>query len=136
MERQYKFRAYHKKKERLVDVLGIDFENNVVTLTIETDSDEEYYWWSSTCHLDEVELMQYTGLTDKNGCEIYEGDIVRLRSYLQEEIPDVIGRIRFERGSFYIYVDAFEKYNLDSLFMEIEVIGDNYQHKHLLKENE
>ena len=133
---KYKFRAYHKKKERLVDVLEIDFENNVVTLTIETDGDDEYYWWSSTCHLDEVELMQYTGLTDVNGVEIYEGDIVQIGSMFQENVKKRIGQVVFERGKYIFYENDFYKYELDSMGMTIEVIGNIYQHRHLLKENE
>ena len=124
---KYKFRAYHKKKERLVDVLEINFEYNMVTLSTETDSDEEYYWWSSTCPLEEVELMQYTGLTDKNGREIYEGDIVLANSEYGEKVRDIVC---WSYGSFYVANHTFKKLN------NIEVIGSIYQHKHLLKENE
>lgn len=41
--KEIKLRAYHKKKERLVDVLSIDFTNNTIVLATESDSDGEYY---------------------------------------------------------------------------------------------
>lgn len=126
---RYKFRAYHKKKELLVDVLNIDFENNMVTLPIETDSDEEYYWWSSTCYLDEVELMQYTGLTDVNGVEIYEGDIITSEDNFNK------GKLVYRYGCFQIKYGR-EKYKLLINTAYPKVIGNNYQHKDLLKENE
>ena len=126
---KYKFRAYHKKKERLVDVLEIDFENNVVTLTIETDGDDEYYWWSSTCHLDEVELIQFTGLTDVNGVKIYEGDIITSEDNFNK------GKLVYRYGCFQIKYGR-EKYKLLINTAYPKVIGNIYQHKHLLKENE
>ena len=111
----------------MIDVLEINFEYNTVTLATETDSDEEYYWWSSTSYLDEVELMQFTGLIDKNGKEIYEGDIVLSDSEYGEKVRDIVC---WSYGSFYVANHTFKKLN------NIEVIGSIYQHKHLLKEND
>lgn len=135
--REIKYRAYHKKKKCLVDVLGIDFEHNTVTLAIETNSGEEYYWWSSTCYLDEVELMQYTGFTDKNGKEIYEGDIVFIKqTKVIDKIPHETHReVIFHEGAFTI--NDTIKWNLGLYFKpdeELKVIGNIYRDKHLLKE--
>lgn len=137
--REIKYKAYHKKKGLLVDVLSIDFENNMVTLKTETDSDEEYYWWSSTCHLDEVVLMQYTGLKDRNGREIYEGDIVQSNnsvwgsSSIRGNDIQHISRVIFKDGE---YLCEWETYvnNLCNELDNIEVIGNIYENKDLLKE--
>ena len=42
-------------------------------------------------------LMQYTGLKDKNGVEIYEGDVVR-----EDSPPHHCGEIKYDGGAFYI----------------------------------
>ena len=122
--REIKFRAWDKVKKTMCDVHGIDFdkEQNRVC-AVDTDITNNVEDWNFEC-----ELMQYTGLKDKNGVEIYEGDI-----------------IKDEKNTWHIsYVDGFASYELfrkdDSIHrevghrggIELEVIGNIYENSELL----
>lgn len=72
MNREIKFRMWHKKSKKMFDVESINFKDRIVNIW-----NSGMYSLSTFC-LDDVILMQYTGLHDKNGKEIYEGDILKV----------------------------------------------------------
>lgn len=76
---------------------------------------------------DDLEIMQYTGLKDKNGKEIYEGDIVE--GSTQDDYPrSVIG---FEDGSFVIQQAPLAKWKVSHF--ELTIIGNIYENPELIE---
>ena len=78
-----------------------------------------------------VVRRQFTGLLDKNGIEIYEGDIVKVSSYL----VNGLGEVGFNRGSFVFNKFEYQTSQVLHSFSEIEVIGNIYENPHLLEAN-
>ena len=143
-----KFRAWVKIGKRMFfsdDILAIDYENEeIVTQQVYFENglpdDRDIYCYNP----DEIELMQSTGLKDKNGKEIFEGDIVRTTRFLgrADEIggfyeyeKDYVGVVKVLEGSWVIDTGSVAV-RLWSEIDESEVLGNIYEKPELLEDKE
>lgn len=133
-----KFRVWHKNNKKMIandDVMNINFKDEeicVQTLYFEegliSERDLDYYGF------DEIELMQSTGLKDKNGKEIFEGDIVLVLDSPYTVFYDN------EKGSYRLKPHD-DRWNVDYMSNfshggNFEVIGNIYENKDILEVKE
>lgn len=139
--REIKFRAWHIKERKMYFLEAIDMCFELVTVT-KKNSDEQDY--AAYFRFSEIELMQYTDLKDKNGMEIYEGDILELRVNLFDKERDLF-QVVFKDGGFrdewnnyigqYLPPDIRNRQGGRVRLNEVcEVIGNIYENKNLIKD--
>lgn len=87
------------------------------------------YWWEEN---KDYPLMQYSGVKDSEGIDIYEGDIVK--GYF-EDLGEEIGLVVFKQG-FQIEIEGIENLDDVSGWLEhakkIEIIGNIYENPDLI----
>lgn len=132
-----KFRAWDKYEKTMLDVHGINFdEYGVWTRELIDDEDDGGFILT-----EDVKLLQYTGLKDVHGVEIFEGDIVKV-NVLEGIGPNA--SIVFKYGMFGVENDmhgyGYDKglYSLNRIINrhEVEVIGNIFENPELLEEIE
>lgn len=130
--REIKFRAWLKWDKRILPVKSIIFETNRVSVRL-----RERFWIST--EFNEIELMESTGLKDRNGTEIYEGDIINYKYGRHTSTQFVVKYDEFQatfvvvdnhNDLIYTFRELADYIQLNSL----EVIGNIYENKELLEE--
>ena len=128
----------------MLNVIAINFSLREITADIETRKiyPDLYYWWKETdIPFSEIKLMQYTGIKDKNGVEIYEGDIVRwknLKSFDDFPIDEVL-KVEYS-DEFMKWITCNKNDLQDDLYnftdnRDLEVIGNIYNNPELMGAN-
>ena len=121
-----KFKAWKKTNgpEIFEDIRAIDFEKNIIRIGYKLS---EYTTRIDEESLDNVELLQSTGLFDKNGREIFEGDILNYRDeYRVVEMYD--GAWIARAGEKRLIVKM-------AVLSGAKIIGNRFEHPHLLGED-
>ncbi len=143
--------------ETMIDVRDISFQNGKIDYVTDNEGDEYYFSDNSI-----KAVIQYTRLKDKNGKEIYEGDIVRCKHTVFTSFNAVVRFGEYEQdgsGGEYspvlcvgFYAEAINKLQKDEFgcrlvsdymenaslldFEEVEIIGNQFENLELLEVTE
>jgi uncharacterized phage protein (TIGR01671 family) len=122
--REIKFRAWHEYNKKMVyGPVGDEVNPS---------------WVLAMCSANNLEPMQYTGIKDKNGKEIYENDKIKIT---HEDGDYEVYTVEYKAHEDYPAFDTVPHIDCDSnglshamAVCEIEVIGNIYQNPEMLKE--
>ncbi|EAG2929911.1 hypothetical protein M0921_003025 [Listeria monocytogenes] len=132
-EIEFRGKAIHPNSlEQIVGswAYGGIFENKIISRNLDMDS--HYHGFISEIEIDIKTIGQYTGLKDKNGKKIFEGDIVNCK-FFDRMVGDIAGVINFIDCVW--AVSDFKNKRLYQLIDvdNIEVIGNIYENPELME---
>lgn len=155
MEREIKFRAWDKQGNKMVHsgdywkphdrvltsgqvnvssrgiTVNVTHEDSSKDYCVGDDGRTYYYHWDyDKLYFQDVELMQYTGLKDKNGKEIYEGDVVEMTA------NKTVMTIEFRDAGFCFCTRGMNPtplYRNGIGYCPCQVIGNIYENPELIK---
>ena len=110
--REIKYKAYDPITKKVRDVASIDFDTHEITLKDNP--------WNDIKSFNDVEVMEYTGVTDCLGNEIYEGCLVK------SERSNNVYPVVFFKGAFMVDYDGFYESVDEKFASRCKVIGDIY----------
>lgn len=118
-----KFRAWDKELQTMLDVSLIDFKKRVLV--------GEHWKFGETnfVSFDDIKLMQSTGLKDKNGKEVFEGDILGTKNGLLNGVVEYRTDLGMWTNSLIRYNNFERLYHIAG---DREIIGNIYENKELL----
>lgn len=120
-----RYRAWDKEFKEMVQVNALALDEQVIKVTYKNknvvkDDVKEY------------ELMQSTGLKDKNGKEIFEGDILTSQNYPVKGVVE----FRTDLGLWVHYLKGYNYFEyLGNVAGSKEIIGNIYENPDLLEDN-
>lgn len=131
MNREIKFRAFDTENKEMLEVQELDYEDSwngqpMVRTTMYND----YF------DTEKMILMQYTGLKDKNGVEIYEGDIVQTRIFEDSTSEKYVVKYDTDRAGFFPFAcgDGCGCCETDVIsVIYAEILGNIYDNPELIE---
>lgn len=129
--REIKFRAWHIEREKMFCVESLQLEDEYYVL-----NDGDIYSDAFSVKKSDIQLMQFIGIQDKSGREVYEGDII------QYGTPPTYQSSIFwspQDFGFVTYNELLGEYTGLSFFTgykNFKVIGNVHQNPELLEQND
>ena len=123
-----RYRAWNKATKEMYevdDIMSIDFGKSEICVKTLFFGKFSYY------DLDDIVLMQSTGLTDKNGKEIFEGDVVKMAKNVYSE--PTYYEVTRHRGGAYRLESKQYGCELWLRHADCEIAGNIYENPELLE---
>lgn len=123
-----KFRVWMKSLKWMCDVTNISFDSKFADICQQGDTER---YTEMSVEFDEITLMQSTGLHDKNGKEIFEGDILGTKDGLLNGVVEY-------RSDLGMWTNRLIRYNnferLCNVASDREIIGNIHSNPELLED--
>ena len=130
--RELKFRAWDTKTKKWLDDVMIDLKG-VPESYSDNDGGKEGLWEHALGNWKDTIISQYTGLKDKNGKEIYEGDYVKIPAEPWQDTSEII-RVYWSKSELGWLAESSESDDTLTAFAteKGEIIGNIYENPDLI----
>lgn len=132
--REIKFRVWCKQTEEMKQVSKIGFEEGKLWYVMDEDHENQPPYFEDD---DDWVLMQYTGINDMYGQEVFEGDILETKQRHTDKL--IITKVEFVEGAFVETIVRDESERINRSFIPLDadcskMIGNIYENPKLLEE--
>ena len=123
--KEFKMKAWLKKEKKMVAIIGIDFNYEYIRYTEDDNLFNENY---KTVEFKNIELLQFTGLKDNGGQELYEADVIKFN----DGIDDIYGLISYddEDGTYRVSYENITEH-LSEREGDFEIVGNIFENPDL-----
>ena len=123
--KELKIKAWLKKEKKMVSIIGIDFNYEYIRYTEDDNLFNSDY---KVAEFKDIELLQFTGLKDNGGQELYEADVIKFN----DGIDDIYGLISYddEDGTYRVSYENITEH-LSDREGDFEIVGNIFENPQL-----
>ncbi|HCE33432.1 YopX family protein [Fusobacterium sp.] len=123
--KEFKMKAWLKKENKMVSIIGIDLNYQYIRYTDDGNLFKDDY---KIAEFKDIELLQFTGVKDKAGQEVYEADVIKFN----DGIDDIYGLISYDDEDA-VYCVSYENVteHLSNMAGDFEIVGNIFENPNL-----
>ena len=123
--KEFKMKAWLKKENKMVSIIGIDLNYQYIRYTDDGNLFKDDY---KIAEFKDIELLQFTGVKDKAGQEVYEADVIKFN----DGIDDIYGLISYNDEDA-VYCVSYENVteHLSNMAGDFEIVGNIFENPNL-----